>query len=146
MGETLDILMCADSSTDNKTIPKNVNEKRHVTCHVSCVTCHMSPVMRIYGNMGPMNQKQTPPPTPSRGPQSLSWWDLNPGQPKISQTNLDENHVLKSENHAKNDQEECLIKTRTDGQKKILKQTQTICDCDKKDCLGKTHRLSETDK
>ena len=56
-----------------------------------------------------------------RGPQSLSWWDLNPGQTKISWTNLDENHVLKSKNHAKNDQEGCLIKTPTDTQK-------TVCD------------------
>ena len=70
----------------------------HDTCHMSCVACHVSRV--------------------SRGPQSLSRWDLNPGQNKISRTNIDENHVLKSKNHAENDQEECLIKTQIERQKK----------------------------
>ena len=122
-------------------------------CHLSHVTSNA--YLWEYGTHEP---KTNPAPPPSRGPQSLSWWDLNPGQPKISRTNLDENHVLKSKNHAKNDQEECLIKTQTDGQKIILKQTQTICDCDKNrlsgkdtDCLRRTnivcdrHIMSLTD-
>ena len=66
----------------------------HIAWHVSCDTCHMSCV--------------------TRGPKSLSRWELNPGQTEISLTNLDGNHVLKSKNNARNDQEECLINTQTD--------------------------------
>ena len=37
--QTLNLSMCADSSTDTKILKVS-----HVTCHMSCVTCHMSHV------------------------------------------------------------------------------------------------------
>ena len=44
--ETLNLPMCADSSTDTKT-DKNGQKgkkKKKIMCQVSCVTCHLSPV------------------------------------------------------------------------------------------------------
>ena len=42
--ETLNLLTCADRSTDTKKIPPPQKKKRskHVTCHLSFVICHMS--------------------------------------------------------------------------------------------------------
>ena len=84
-----------------------------------------------------------------RGPQSLSWWDLNPEQTKISQKNLDENHLLKSKIHGINDKEDCLIKTQTNRQNFFVTDTnylwQTQGDCDKNRLSGKdTHCLWQT--
>ena len=42
--ETLNISMCAYSSTDTKTDRKNIKRKKKVMCHMSRVMCHLSRV------------------------------------------------------------------------------------------------------